>query len=248
MKIVFHLLLVLLHCSLFGQSTAVPTDIIHLRKGKSVRGTVIDYDFGERITVLTPAGDSTDVLWQDVKRVHFGFRESTYKHQVTTSVGFARADPAVNFGWGTIETPPELALGLDYHLTRSRNALTVGVGPGVALLPVGWRREKVVQLTGLVEYGLGKARFRPVATLVAGANLPIGSESLRLTGRSVGMVVHPSLGLRLHPRAGGWGTVLVDLGYRFTDLTYRTASFDGFNTTQRNITYRRLTVTTGIRF
>ncbi|MBB4078288.1 hypothetical protein GGR28_000889 [Lewinella aquimaris] len=170
-----------------------------------------------------------------------------YGHQLTTSVGMAQNSGMRGSFWGTEEfTQNYLSMGVEYHLIVPLRSFTVGIGPGLAVMD-GRRRERAASLTGLVEYRLGQGRVRTVGRLTGGINLPVGHRDQPLESRSLGTVLHPSVGIVLTPPGGHWGSLLFDVGYRFTEMTLSTTNAVQ-QRSDREVTYRRLTFTTGIRF
>ncbi|CAH1002006.1 hypothetical protein LEM8419_02921 [Neolewinella maritima] len=164
-------------------------------------------------------------------------------HQISTTVGLSKTEPPA---W-TGEAPrTKTGVGLAYHIVRPLGRLRLGLGGGAELMDEQWR-QTLLQLTGLAEYQLGNRRVRPIARLLLGANLPLGNNDLRLESRAIGPVVHPSLGLVLHPPHGSRGSILLDVGYRFSRVDYSVLDVKE-EPIDRQIDYRRLTFTLATRF
>jgi len=91
--------------------------------------------------------------------------------------------------------------------------------------------------------------MRTFVRFQGGITFPFGglNSDDEVSARRLTPLYHPSFGLEFGPPAGGWGTLVIDVGYRFLnsrfDLT--TATLD---VVQRSIVYRRLVIRGGYRF
>ena len=248
-----------------AQDDAVFTDRIDVRGGRDRSGSITEYEYGQQVTIDEGDGRITTVPWRRIASVNFALdrevlarREDPdaaiqdvtappdrgWRHQVTTTMGFSRSPQSFNqFGRRGLLN---IGAGVAYHYVRPLGNLLLGAGGGAEVMSPR-NNERVLLLTGLAEYQLGSGRLRPLIRLVAGGNLPLGHPDQPLSGRSVGYVVHPALGLALLPPRGRWGTLLFDLGYRFTQVQFRTQN-QNFELVDRRINYRRLVFTLGTRF
>lgn len=239
-------------------------DYIELRGARNVKGTVIDYAYGESVSYLTAPGDTVTQSWSKVKSVRFevdrspsrhpttprqtaplsGLPDRKWFHQVTATVGLSESslDPTTAFS----SSRRNLSTGASYHNVRPLGTFLVGVGGGAEIMS-SVNNERIVTATTFVEYQLGKQRLRPLLRLLGGLNLPLGHPDLQLTSRQVGTVVHPSVGFVLLPPRGSHGTLVFDLGYRLTAVAFSSQSSD-LEIVRRDISYRRLLFTLGTRF
>ena len=250
---------------LSGQDHSIYTDRVDVRGGRDRSGTITEYIYGQRITIDEGDGRVTTLPWRRIASVSFALdreelarREDPYAaaqdvgtppergwyHQVTTTTGFSRFPLSFNQfgGLGRLN----VGAGAAYHYVRPLGKLVVGAGGGAEVMSPR-NNERVVLLTGLAEYQLGNGRIRPLLRLLVGGNLPLGHPDLQLSERRVGYVAHPALGLALLPPRGRWGTLLFDVGYRFTRVAFRTEN-QNFEVVDRRINYRRLVFTLGTRF
>ena len=263
-------LLILVSCLLAApllpaQDQAVYTDRIDVRGGRDRSGTITDYQYGQQVTIDEGEGRVTTVPWRRIASVNFApdreelaRREDPnaaaqdvitppdrgWRHQVTTTMGFSRSPLPFNQfgGLGRLN----VGAGAAYHYVRPLGKLVVGAGGGAEVMSPR-NNERVVLLTGLAEYQLGNGRIRPLLRLLVGGNLPLGHPDLQLSERRIGYVTHPALGLALLPPRGRWGTLLIDVGYRFTRVEFKTQD-QNFEVVDRRINYRRLIFTLGTRF
>ena len=239
-------------------------DYIELRGARDVKGTVIDYSYGESVSYVTALGDTITQPWSKVKSVRFevdrspsrpmatprppatlaGLPDRKWFHQVTATVGLSESslDPTTAFS----SSRRNLSTGASYHHVRPLNTFLVGVGGGAEIMS-SVNNERVVTATAFAEYQLGKQRLRPLLRLLGGLNLPLGHPDLQLTSRQVGTVVHPAVGFVLLPPQGSYGTLVFDLGYRLTAVAFTNQSSD-LEIVRRDISYRRLLFTLGTRF
>ena len=265
MRNLLYLFLCLFATTVLAQDDAVYTDRIDVRGGRNRSGTIVEYLFGQRVTIDEGQGRVTTVPWRRIRSVNFALdreelarredpataaRDVTtppdrgWRHQVTTTAGFSRSprpfDPFSSRGLLNVGS------GIGYHYVRPLGSLLLGAGGGAETTSPR-NNERVLLLTGLAEYQLGSGRLRPLLRMLVGGNLPLGHRDLPLSGRSVGYVAHPAVGLALLPPRGRWGTLLLDVGYRFTQVQFRTQN-QNFELVDRRINYRRLVVTLGTRF
>ena len=233
------------------------TDAVRLRGGRTLSGKLVDYTYGEAITMERSDGQRTTIPWRRVVRVYFEVDREQFlgdslappptrrwQHQVTATTGLSRTDlPNSQFG---TQGRSNVGAGAAYHYVRPLGPLLVGAGGGAEVMSAV-NDERLLQLTALVEYQLGSGRLRPLARLLAGGNLPLGHPDLSLSSRAIGSVIHPSVGIALLPPVGHWGILLFDLGYRFTGVEFTTVD-PNFELVTRRVNYRRLVFTLGTRF
>ena len=263
-------LLILLPCLIAtallpGQDHSIYTDRIDVRGGRDRTGTITEYLYGQHVTIDEGDGRVTTVPWRRIASVNFtldreelarredpGARaqdvatppDRGWRHQITTTTGFSRSPLAFNQFGGLGQL--NVGAGAAYHYVRPLGKLVVGAGGGAEVMSPR-NNERVVLLTGLAEYQVGNGRIRPLLRLLVGGNLPLGHPDLEFSERRIGSVAHPALGLALHPPRGRWGTLLFDVGYRFTRVAFRTQN-QNFELVDRRINYRRLIFTLGTRF
>ncbi len=248
-----------------AQDRQLYADRVEVRGGRDRSGTVTEYDYGRQVTIEKRGGRVSTIPWRRIVRVHFaldqeelmrrddptaGAQDVTaapdrgWRHQLTTTMGLSRSPlPFNQFG---SRGQLNVGAGAAYHYVRPVGKVLVGIGGGAEVMSPR-NEERVLLLTGLAEYQLGDGRLRPLVRLLAGANLPLGHPDLQLSGRSVGYVAHPAVGIALLPPRGRWGTLLFDVGYRFTQVEFRTEN-QNLELVSRRINYRRLIFTIGTRF
>ena len=242
-------------------------DVVEVRGGLDLVGTLIDYQYGEGVTLVTDDGEIEYVEWKRVERVTYRTRkvraavaepktawkeagspdwapERRWRHNFLITTGFSQERLEDPFFFSRTNTV--LGTGVNYHLLYMAGGLAVGPGAGFEVLSAS-RGERMASLTGMVEYRLGKGRVRPLARLLGGANLLVGSERLDIESRQVGHTLHPSVGLAFDPPGGGWMQLSLDLGYRLSSVRF-TGMTQNLEIFEREINYQRLTFGLAARF
>lgn len=168
-------------------------------------------------------------------------------HQVDAgiSMGVSNND---RFDFGINSTT--LGGGIGYHYVREFGRFRAGLGADLNIMSHS-RQENVLAGTILAEYPLGRGlkRMRPFVRLQGGITYPFGvtESEEEITARRLSPLYHPSFGFEFSPSDEGWGSLFIDIGYRFLnsrfDLT--TATLD---VVERRVVYRRLVVRGGYRF
>ncbi len=260
--------LLFLTAYLTGQVTTSFLDIVELKKGEDQRGTLIGYRYGEMVTLVAEDGDIVEIPWKDVRRVSFrSIREAKqapeiqdidssavsalpdrkWRHTITTWVGISVTSSDTDFsnnGFGGREH--FVGTGVGYHFLRQFGPLAVGLGPDFEVMN-GERKERLASLTALVEYRWGKRRLQPAVRFRGGASIPIGHPDLNVETRQVSPVFHPSVGIHLAPVRGHWSALVLDLGYRFSQLDVTVVN-QNLEVVDRKIQYRRFTLSLGTNF
>ena len=247
-------------------SDSLLQDVVEVRGGPDLVGTLIDYRYREGVTLVTDDGEVEFVEWGRVKRVDYRTRaprseaneagedwrevgnptwtpSRRWRHQMLITTGFSQERFDGDF---FSEVNTILGAGVNYHLIYTSGGLAVGPGAGFEVLSAD-RGERMTTLTGLVEYRFGKGRIRPLARVVGGPNLILGSNRLELETRRIGHTVHPSVGLSFDPPGGGWMQLSLDLGYRLSSV-YFSALTPNLELFEREINYQRLTLGLAARF
>ncbi|THH41849.1 hypothetical protein [Neolewinella litorea] len=234
-------------------------DRIVLTDGQRLKGKLTAYRYGDAVSLVTADGQTYTFSSDRIKRVEMGGRSGRFastalsphtgaadlprrewRHQVRTSAGFT---DNIGEDFYSVST---LGIGIDYHYLRQWKALAAGLGGAMELMDAD-RSERLASLTGLVEYQLGGGRLRPLFRFSGGVALPVGGRGLKIESRTPGAVVHPAIGLLLLPPSGSWGAVVMDVGYRFSHVSFR--GTDGYRPAfYREVTYRRLTLGIATRF
>ncbi|MEM9524973.1 MAG: hypothetical protein AAGA31_00120 [Bacteroidota bacterium] len=270
MRLIFLFASLLLSCVLMAQQRAgTVIDAVHLRDGKIIEGTILEYNYGRDVVVVMDNGNIRRVEWEDIKRVNFRIDkrrnaapvpqeeveldspeeeeplpERSYWHMVSTNLAFG----ATSGRFGSNATT--IGGGVSYHLIRPFGNFLVGVGVDANLMSYR-RAENVVAATGLIDFPINyKAKnVRIFLRFEAGPSLPFGTtdESEDITQRMVTFLYHPALGLEFLPRKKPWGSMTVDLGYRFLNSRF-TITTNTLDVVERNVQYRRLVLRGGIKF
>ncbi len=245
-------------------------DVVYRHNAPPLEGTVISYEYNQRVVLVLRDGAVKELPWEEVKRVNFKYdkrysfsrsEEVTevvteqepvlpapnrmFRHQVTSSLNFGRVTNNSN---GFFRSSTAIGAGLAYHLLYDLSRVTIGAGLDVNLMN-HQRQENVIATTLLVDLPIGKGRWRPFARMESGPTFPFGSGNAdeNITNRSLTLLYHPALGVEITPRNGSWGKMTIDIGYRFLNSRFEltTASLD---VVERNVNYRRLTFRGGMRF
>ncbi len=244
-------------------------DVIHLRDGEPLEGTILEYVFAERVVLVTASGSVKTVPWADILRVNFRLDKNfelpekttgpeaneppqeiiprrSYLHQVGGAISFG-ANTSNRFGFSEVLTT--IGGNVNYHLVKrvgQRYALGAGVDVGLMSFE---RAENVVALTALGEVHFGKRRTQPFIRLEVGPSLPFGGSTNgpEITSRQISLLYHAALGLEFKSTPDGWGSLVLDVGYRFLNSSFILTT-ETLDVIERNIQYRRLMLRGAIRF
>lgn len=246
-------------------------DVVFFFQGDPVEGTILAYEYGEKLVIVKEDGTVKEFPWEEVKRVNFRYDkrlvkeiaedrvaeeptedeyvlptpERKFRHQVTSALSFGRTTNNDN---GFPFSSTAIGGGFAYHLLRDVSAFTFGAGLDVNLMN-HQRQENVLAATALVEVPVGKGRWRPFARFETGPSFPFGTgeEGENITARSITILYHPAVGVEITPRNGGWGKLTLDVGYRFLNSRFSITT-SNLDVIERNVNYRRLTLRGGMRF
>ncbi|MEO0731271.1 MAG: hypothetical protein AAFZ52_00435 [Bacteroidota bacterium] len=269
MRAFFLFLLLLLSALIYAQrGEDRVTDVVYIRGEKPVEGTVLEYDYGEKVVLVTGAGDTRTVEWDDLIRVNFRLERAPRKaqkkkpvtetelpnrtfpsrkvrHQVSGHLGVGGGGQS-QFG-GTITN---FGGGVAYHLVRPLGRLQVGLGLDLALMSHS-RQENVLAATALAEYALNTSERKasPFLRLEAGPSLPVGSldDDFDITERNLSPLIHPSVGVVFNAGKKQWTSLVLDLGYRFLNSSFIITT-ETLDVIERNVEYRRLVLRGALRF
>ncbi len=270
------LLLLSLH-SLTAQQTAPEyIDVVSLRGGDLIEGTVIEYVHNKRVVVVLNDGSLKEIAGEDVRRVNFrldkgrlnNIRRNRQRQASTaqpeevaeittfrpTRSFFHQVTGAINTGrttnsrFGGISTT--IGGSFAYHLVKEVKFLKVGGGVDISLMSDA-RNENVLAATAFAEsaFSINGGRVRPLVRFEAGPSIPFGSAASdnEIIDRNLSFLLHPSVGLELMPPNGGWGILTFDIGYRFLDSKF-TVITPNLDELERVVNYRRLVIRGGLRF
>ncbi len=168
-------------------------------------------------------------------------------HQVDAGISMGVSS---NDRFGFSENSTTLGGGVGYHYVRELGRFRAGLGADVNIMSHS-RQENVLAGTILVEYpfGLGLKRMRPFVRLQGGITYPFGATNSEeaISARRLSPLYHPSIGFEFSPPDEGWGSLFIDLGYRFLSSSFdlTTATLD---VVERRVVYRRLVIRGGYRF
>jgi hypothetical protein len=262
----FLLSFLLFSVCLTAQQSLEYVDRVDVRGAPNLSGRLIGYAYGDSVTLVDFSGEVHTVGWPDIRRVYFEYErwvqlpdansepstrvridqpDRPWRHYLTLRAGGASERFEDPFFFGRV-TRPTYGLGVSYHYLRRWGKLEGGPGAAYDLMS-SRRKEQLLALTALVRYTIGQWRVRPVASLALGATLPLGSESFGLERRGIGHLIHPGLGAVVTPGEGQWGEIGLHLGYRISAVEF-TGTNANLEVIERDITYRRLTISATVGF
>jgi hypothetical protein len=244
-------------------------DVVFLRGGNMVEGTLIAYEFGEEVTIVTEAGGTKTYGWDEIRRVNFQLdkrrleeiRADLRKEQVMDAKereeeevpekftrkflhqvsGFLALGENSN-GSNNNQNVTTIGGGVAYHLHRPLGWMKVGLGVDVTMMS-HFRRENILALTGQLELPLSRRAksITPFLRAEVGPAIPFGTPGgeEEISERNLSVLLHPSLGVFFAPREGKTGGITLDLGYRFLDASF-TITNASLDVIERTVNYRRL--------
>ncbi|MBC6994662.1 hypothetical protein QWY85_07695 [Neolewinella lacunae] len=263
-------LLLILFLPLAAQNRAEGyLDVIHLREGEPLEGTILEYVFQDRVVLVTAGGSVKTVPWADILRVNFRMDKDYVPTVETTAVGtqdrpgeiiprrsfLHQVGGGLSFGsntanrFGFSEVLTTIGGNVNYHLVKrvgQRYVLGAGLDAGLMSFE---RAENVMALTALGEVHLNQRRAQPFIRLEVGPSLPFGGSASgpEISSRQISLLYHAALGLEFKSTPDGWGSLVFDLGYRFLNSSFILTT-DTLDVIERNIQYRRLMLRGAIRF
>lgn len=192
--------LVILLCPLAAQnSKSALVDVLFLKSGDEIDGTILEYKFQQRVVILNQTGEIKEVQWQDVRRVGYDVDRNALRDIAEDQTVEDLPDPAtlkipnrkiqhhlssgllfgveeLPFGNDIIFIDPFLpssvniiGVGLNYFAIKSTGNFRYGAGADVAVMTYA-RRENTVSGLLLAEYAF-----------------PLGSkEKVAVYGRLIG--------------------------------------------------------------
>ncbi len=248
-KVLTFLLVLFSVGQLSAQSEQVPDNrmaIIHLKNGNLVEGEIIDWNFGESITIKFPWGATTKFQQYEIKKITqksakanlqapYSFKENGIYYNVRTHIIAGNDGQRAN---GVFGTGVSLSAG---HRFNRWFSLGGGIGydrfiweSGENLIPI------FAEVTGF---------FNPKNTslfynLQSGYSFASTDEQYLLIEAKGGFMVYPNIGIR-------WGhestSFLVSFGYKFQNAEFTYANPWNFGETSRHdILYKRMTLGFGV--
>lgn len=259
------------------QPAAQYIDVVHLYEGDAVAGTIITYQYGERIILVQENGNTRELAWDEVKRVNFRLDKERAAALDQESPDAAIVEPvtkeenrrtptrkfyhqlAGSASFGTQSNPnfddfffrnsrSVITGGLAYHVIKPINKFSIGAGVDLSLMNHRLQ-EKVLAGTLQADYRFGNGRLQPLIRLEGGITYPFGAgaDGGEVTERSLSPMYHPSLGVLIGRNSGPWNKLVIDLGYRFLTNKF-TLTDANLDVIERRVEYRRLILRAGIRF
>lgn len=253
-------------------------DVVFLRGGNSVEGTLIEYTYGKSVTLVTEGGDTETFAWKDIRRVNFrldkrrleeirdDIREELAEIEAEEEEQEPEAPEVINrkllhqvTGFIALGQNPSgfrgrnvttIGGGVAYHLYRQTKVLNFGVGVDVTMMS-HFRRENILALTGQIEYPLSRKahRITPFLRAEVGPAIPFG------TPEGEEEISQRNVSALIHPSVGiHFAPSGGKTGGVTVDLGYRfmDASFTITNSSldviERTVNYRRLCLRGGLRF
>ncbi|MEM6769174.1 MAG: hypothetical protein AAF597_01205, partial [Bacteroidota bacterium] len=195
-------------------------DVVSLKDGGEVTGTVVEYIYGKKAVVVLDNGDLQEIAAENIRRVNFRldrYRLSTIKRQITQQMEVKEAEAdtevfvptrkfnhqvtaAINIGRSSVtqfSTSTTIGGSFAYHLVKQVKFLNVGAGLDVSLMSEA-RNENVVAATVFAEsaFSINGGRLKPLIRLEAGPSLPFGNSGTddEIVNRSISVLIHPSIG------------------------------------------------------
>lgn len=268
MKLVFLLFLLFPTCFLAAQGEADETiiDLVETLSGQRYEGKIVHYEYGKMLTLrLAEDGREVTFATSEVRRLRYGNKKvvtnAADDPEVETFMEDWRNDVQARRVRSRLR--PFVSLAVHGGRTTDDNnnfffrerrifGFTLAGGMNYRVLP--WLAAGVAgaydrfdadrgasTLSGLATLEVLVNKDQPLAPylrLGAGYGLPVGGRRLQINERSGGLLIHPSVGLRLGKAEEVYYTA--DLGYRFLNTSFSTQNFGGEEVITNE--YRRLSV------
>ncbi|MEL6140124.1 MAG: hypothetical protein AAFU67_00730 [Bacteroidota bacterium] len=249
--------LLIIRCCLFAQDDYV--DVLDTREGATYYGEIIHLEPNEFISFRLQDGQELTLGYNEIRRIRFKklesstpelrvkaqeepltlaagpLRRTTHIFSISFTAGRGQRD---DFFFGN-RNDVTAGYAVQYHLGyKISDRLTTGIGAGYTVYHQD-RGERTLDATALGRVDLLKSKLVPFLQMEGGYALPIGSRDMPLIEREGGLLIYPSLGLKLGRRPGQ-NQFSFDLGYRFLKTQISVANPQGFE--QRRTNYRRFSL------
>ena len=247
-------------------------DIVQLTSGRDAKGKILEYVHGEKVVLLAIDGDLEEFEWRRIKRIRFKVDsyydrkgDKTNNHR-PSEVIVAEETPQRNwfhdvtvgglFGvqptrFGGSGNDRIMGYGISYAHIRRYKRLRYGAGVDYAVYHYR-RGETSLALTAVGELPFlagGNPKVAPYLRLAAGPAVPTGvpNSDDNITGRSIGIMVHPTAGIEFKTSRNDFNNLFIDLGYRFLNSQF-TVTTSTLDVLERNVDYSRFSFRVGYRF
>ena len=258
-------------CSLLNAQKPYLVDKVYLKDGSSFIGRIVAYQIGDTLELQLLSGDKLVVAPEQLEKVQQGLIDATAyrvylrsaerKQSVKTLKGDStqtRNKPYAfrETGWYNATSiamfNPSGALSyhswgvgaqtvVGYQLNRR-----IGAGLGIGIDTYDTERgETLYPVFAEVRSYLLARKISPYLLVQGGYGLAFKNTELGLNNAKGGLYLHPAIGYRLGGSAGV--NVTLDLGVKFQDASFE-RTYPWGETEERLLTYRRLTVRTGLVF
>ena len=147
---------------------------------------------------------------------------------------------------GVLEEDLILGFGLNNEIGyQFKRQLGLGLGFGIDIYSMG-AGERLFPVYGIVRGFLSSKKIAPYYNLALGYSFGVKSKVFEITEAEGGILIHPSIGLRLGTANGA--AVHLNMGYKFQDAFFLINSLRRGEVFEKEISYKRLTFRLGIAF
>ena len=220
--------------------------IIYLKTGSVIEAEVIEWDFGNSITIKLPWGSQSVLLEKNIKKIiqkstldvsdHFyNYEEKGLYYSFKSQLITGNAGPRANgvFGLG-------VSLSAGKKLSRLFN-----VGGGIGYDRFIWDSgENVVPIFAEISGFFNRSNASVFYNIQSGYSLAFTDEDVLIVDAKGGFMIYPSIGLRFGKEKHKF---TFDVGYKFqnAEFTYLDPWFGG-NRYEQTLQYKRLSIRFGI--
>jgi hypothetical protein len=222
-------------------------DVVYLKDGSKIRGSVLNYKPDESVLVALSSGQEVKILAKDVKKVvmdlptapktikPYEFRERGLYNATSFALSFGKSYYTNSGGVG-------LQHSIGYQFKR---ILGAGVGVSYENLYVQNSAEgRMFSVFGELRGYLSKHNTAFYYNLAGGMAFPVAKADENLTNLKGGLLIYPAVGMRFG--ASKRYNFFMDIGAKIQQVSY--SSVNEWSENHYAVTYRRWVLRSGILF
>ncbi len=219
-------------------------DVVYLRDGSVLRGTLIQWEYGQPLTLRMLGGQEITIPDADIEKVR---QEVAGSYNGKRGHRFVLKERGLYYLFGlSFPVGTEVGISATFSMGyRFNQYLSIGGGIGYEDLEVNWSSQIIPVFLETRGY-LTKKKIAPYYHLRAGLGFPLANLNYDIVATEPGIMLNPEVGVRFGGRDVHF---YMGVGYRLQKATYTVEPFWWENRTDvDHLTYRRLDFKFGLDF
>jgi len=212
-KVIFTLMFLISFSTIFGQKNK--EDVIYLKDGSIIRGSIIEYISGKHVKIETRDKNIWVFNQNKIDKISLETRSSKIENNTNISGYFNLTDMGLLVGTGNNDKSAPFSINMLNGYRYNQN-LTIGLGTGIEFFST-----PVIPIYFDTRYTFFNNEFSPFIYLKAGYSLQIGENSNYYhenTSTKGGQIYGAGIGLKIN--LGKRSDLVVSMGYRHQKLNY----------------------------